>query len=112
MADYMLFMWGGNQHEWDEERMGKHMKRWGNWMGKLGKAGALLDAAPLAPTGQHLAGRRKKLVDAPCGEEIADRVTGYVKIKARSQKAATEIAKGCPHFESGGRVEVRPVASM
>jgi hypothetical protein len=39
-------------------------------------------------------------------------VGGFFLIKSRSLADATAIAKGCPIFNNGGTVELRPVEDM
>ena len=41
-----------------------------------------------------------------------DAVGGFMLIKANSLADATAIAKGCPIFNNGGTVELRPVEKM
>ena len=47
----------------------------------------------------------RSVVDA----ELSD---GFIVVTANDIDEACEIAKGCPIFEQGGGVEVRPAASM
>ncbi len=39
-------------------------------------------------------------------------VGGYLMVAAETLATAVELAKGCPVFEAGGSVEVRPVMKM
>src|ERR1039458_4751172 len=82
------------------------MQRWNAWFGKLGEEGHLKDwGAPLQREGKHVAAGGV-VTDGPFseGKEI---IGGYSIVKANDLAEAAEIAKGCPHFEAGGSVEVR-----
>jgi hypothetical protein len=39
-------------------------------------------------------------------------VGGYLIVQASSETDATEMAKGCPIFETGRSVEVRPIREV
>lgn len=46
--------------------------------------------------------------DGPSAE-VKDLVNGYVLIETKTIEQAVELSKGCPIFEDGGSVEVRPI---
>ena len=50
------------------------------------------------------------MTDGPYAES-KDLVTGSLVLEAASLDEATELALGCPVFEMGGSLEVRPVAA-
>jgi hypothetical protein len=39
-------------------------------------------------------------------------VGGYTLIEAKDLAQAAELSKGCPIFDAGGMVEVRPIQKM
>ena len=87
------------------------MKRWQDWFAKLGQEGKLKDwGAPLQREGKRVASGGV-ITDGPFteGKEV---IGGYSIIKAKDLAEAAQIAKGCPAFDTGGSVEVRPVAPM
>ena len=91
--------------------MEAQMQRWQTWMGKLSEEGKLKDfGAPLQREGKHVAAGGV-VTDGPFseGKEI---IGGYSIVKAKDLAEAAQIAKGCPVFDTGGSVEVRPVAPM
>ncbi|SRR5579883_529234 len=93
------------------EVMEAQMKRWQTWFEKLGQEGKLKDwGAPLQREGKHVAAGGT-ITDGPFaeGKEV---IGGYSIIKAKDLAEAATLAKGCPVFETGGSVEVRPVAPM
>ncbi len=93
------------------QEMEAQMKRWQAWFGKLGEEGKLKDwGAPLQREGKHVAAGGV-ITDGPFseGKEV---IGGFSIIKAKDLSEAAQIAKGCPVFEAGGSVEVRPVQAM
>ncbi len=87
------------------------MQKWTNWMGDLGKKGILTGGDPLQGTGKSVSGKNKVVTDGPF-VEAKELVGGYLIINAKDINEAVEISKGCPIFETDGRVEVRPVQKM
>ena len=67
-------------------------------------------AIPLERTGKLVSGKSKTVTDGPFAEK--DMVGGYTLIEAKDIAHATELSMGCPIFEHGGQVEVRPVQQM
>ncbi len=51
---------------------------------------------------------RREVRDGPFAES-KEVVSGYFLIAAANYDNAVEIAKGCPHLELGGRIEVREI---
>ena len=93
------------------EQMEAIMKRWQTWFAKLGEEGKLKEwGAPLQGEGRVVAAGGV-ITDGPFaeGKEV---IGGYSIIKAEDLAEAAALAKGCPALETGGSVEVRPVAPM
>jgi hypothetical protein len=94
------------------EQMQQQMQRWIAWMKDLGQKGHLKDQGhPLERTGKVVTGKEKTVTDGPFAES-KDVVGGYTLIEAKDLAQAVELSKGCPIFEVGGSVEVRPVMKM
>ncbi|MGA9875739.1 MAG: hypothetical protein WBQ21_08015 [Solirubrobacteraceae bacterium] len=96
MANYLLAYTGGGMAETDAEREAA-MAAWGQWFGQLGPA--IVDAGnPFGPSASVGAG----------GTDGAAKtgLTGYTILTADSLDAAADLAKGCPVFASGGKVDV------
>jgi hypothetical protein len=55
-------------------------------------------------------GKSRTVIDGPYAEK--DLVGGYTLIEAKDLGQAVELSVGCPIFEAGGLVEVRPVMKM
>ena len=56
-------------------------------------------------------GKQKTVHDGPYAE-AKDVVGGYFLVEASDLSHAVELSKGCPIFEVGGSVEVRPVMQL
>lgn len=113
MKDYLFLFRGGDSARGSQspDEMQKHMQKWVQWMGDLGKQGKLISGQPLQKEGKVVSGNRKKITDGPFaeGKEI---VGGYLMVKAKDLNDAVEISKDCPIFEHEGIVEVREVQEM
>jgi hypothetical protein len=93
------------------KEMEAQMKQWQAWAGKMAEEGQLKDfGAPLERTGKLVA-KGGVITDGPFseGKEV---IGGYSIVKAKDINDAAKIAKGCPIFNTGGYVEVRPVQPM
>ena len=52
------------------------------------------------------------MTDGPYAERPGDIVGGYTLIEAKDLDQAAQLSLGCPIFEVGGIVEVRPIMKM
>ncbi len=110
MSEFVLLYRGGESPKSAEEGQ-QVMTKWIAWMKELGEKGHLVEAGhPLEETGKVVKGTQKTVTDGPYAEK--DLVGGYTLIKANDLAQAAELCKGCPIFEAGGTVEVRPVMKM
>ena len=87
------------------------MQKWGAWIQELSKAGVFKNGQPLDAGGKVVAGAKKLVTDGPFPES-KEVVSGYLIVSAKTLTEATELSKGCPIFETGGSVEVRPIRAM
>jgi len=109
--DYLLLFRGGaNPEDMSPEQMQSTMNNWMTWMKGLKKSKQLTLGHPLQDGGKLLSGPKGKNV-VPFSD-TPDSIGGYLLIKAKSQADATKIAKGCPIFNNGGTVELRPIQPM
>ena len=91
-------------------QMQQQMQKWGAWMKELAQKGHIKDPGqPLELTGKSVKG--KAVTDGPYAE-AKDLVCGYTLVEAKDLAHAAELSAGCPIFEVGGIVEVRPVMKM
>jgi hypothetical protein len=93
------------------ERMQQSMEKWRAWLGDLAARGHVKSPGqPLERSGKIVSGKQRAVTDGPFAEK--DVVGGFTLVEARDIGEATELSKGCPILEGGGRVEVRPVLKM
>jgi hypothetical protein len=91
--------------------MQQHMQKWVNWIQELSQKGQMTNAGhPLERTGKVVQAKTKTVTDGPYAEK--DVVGGFSIVEAKDINHAVELSRGCPIFETGGFVEVRPVMKM
>jgi hypothetical protein len=91
--------------------MQQHMQKWMAWIDELTRKGNFKAGEPLDQGGQVVRGKKQVVTDGPYAES-KDLVGGYLIVKAASLAKATDIAKGCPIFESDGSVEIRAIREL
>ena len=106
------YLFRGRDTSASPEQMQETMKKWLAWFKELDAKGHLKDPGhPLEHIGKVVKGPQKIIVDGPFAE-AKDIVGGYVVVTAGDLQHAAELAKGCPIFEIGGSVEVRPIQQL
>ncbi len=111
MEKFMYLFRGGMDPNASPEAMQAQMQKWQNWMQSLQKSNNLVAGEPLQNSGKQLNGSKKVVTDGPF-IEAKEMVGGYLIVNAKSLDDAVELAKGCPIFESDGKLEVRPIQKM
>ncbi len=86
-----------------EEESAKVMAAWSEWLGSAG--GNLVD-------GGNPFGSRKQIAADGSVSTAGSAVNGYSIIDVGSIDEATAFAKGSPHLEAGGTVEVVEALDM
>jgi hypothetical protein len=111
MSDFVYFYRGFELHASPEE-MQKKTAKWMAWFKDLSDKGHVKSLGePLHPDGKVVKGTKKQVIDGPYAE-AKDVVGGYSIIVARDLEQALEFSLGCPIFEDGGSVEVRPIGPL
>ena len=111
MADF-VYLYRGGQRPTSPEQSEQTMQKWVAWLKQLEDKGNMKDRGqPLEAEGKVVKGSGKVITDGPYAES-KDIVGGYTLVQAKDLGQAAELAKGCPIFEGGGLVEVRPVMEM
>ena len=92
------------------EQMQKIFGQWMTWMATMKKKGQYLAGDPLedSPAKVLRGPRGAKLTDGPFAE-AKEVVGGYMLIAAKSFSEAAKIARDCPGYAMGTKVEVRQV---
>ena len=94
------------------EQMQKSMQAWMGWMKTLADNGHIKSQGhPLERSGKVVKGKQKTVTDGPYAES-KDVIGGYSLIEAKDLDEAVRLSLGCPIFEGGGVVEVRPVRKI
>jgi hypothetical protein len=107
-----VYLYRGGERPNSPQQGEQEMQKWVAWLNELGKKGHIKDRGqPLDREGKVVRGKQKTVTDGPYAES-KDIVGGYTLIQAKDLSEAAELSKGCPIFESGGLVEVRPVMEM
>lgn len=104
-----IYLFRGRDTSASPEQMQKSLEKWMAWFKELSAENHLKSPGnALEHGGNVVKGKQKAITDGPYAE-AKDVVGGYTIIEAKDLAEATEIAKGCPIFEVGGSVEVRPI---
>jgi hypothetical protein len=108
MNEYVYLYRGGERPSGSPEQLQQRMQKWMAWMKELGEKGHIKDPGhPLEQNGK-LVKAKHAVTDGPFAE-AKDVIGGYTLVQARDLAHAAELTSGCPIFESGGSVEVRPI---
>ena len=111
MSEFVYLYRGGRRAESPAEGE-KQMQRWIAWFQDLAEKGHIKDRGqPLEGDGKVVRGKNGAITDGPYPES-KDIVGGFSLIEANDLNQAAQLAGGCPIFDSGGLVEVRPVMEM
>jgi hypothetical protein len=111
MTEFLYLYRGGEGPKSPAEGQ-QHMQLWMAWMKDLGEKGHLKAmGSPLEKTGKLISGDQKMVSDGPLAG-AKDLIGGYTLIAAEDIDEAAELSKGCPIFQFGGAVEVRPILQM
>ena len=105
---YILIVRSKEKIDAPEEQIKANMQHWGAWMGELGKSGKIAGGYRPGTDGLILKGKDKK-EGAGAYAANGEVVSSFLIINAADMDEAKHIAAGCPTFELGGSVEVRPV---
>ena len=101
-----------NGEKMSPETMQKQMGKWSAWLKELGEKGVLKNAGqPLDRSGKLVSGSARTVTDGLFAE-AKDIIGGYSIVEAKNIDHAVELARGCPIFDVGGAVEVRPTMAM
>jgi hypothetical protein len=113
MAKFLLIYRGGegDESKMSPEQMQQLLAKWNAWIGEGFAKGWMVDAGDaLAPAAKFVK-PNKVVTDGPF-PEAKEIVGGYSVVEADTIEKAAEHAKGCPHLQSGGQIEVRPMMGL
>jgi hypothetical protein len=90
----------------------ERLRKWTVWLKDLEAKGHMKSRGhPLRSTGSTVKDKRGTVHDGPYAE-AKDIVVGYAIVRAQDQAQADALTAGCPVFDIGGSVEVRPILQM
>src|SRR5215831_17431476 len=109
MSEFLFVFRGSNLHTRSPDQMQKSVQSWVAWFKELNEKGFIKDPGnPLDRSGKVVRGHSKDIHDGPYAE-AKDLVNGYLLVETATIDQAVALARGCPIFEDGGSVEVRPI---
>ena len=105
MAKYLVVYKGGMPAEPPTPKAReKSMAAWTKWFTKLGAAVTDMGSATGPAMTMGTDGATKK--------GASSKLSGYSMVEAKDMAAALKLVKGCPHFKSGGTIEVHETIAM
>lgn len=109
LNEYLLLFRGGNPRtaHLSPAELQAYMTRWIAWVDRMHADEHWLGGRPLEPEGVIVDGDHVDH-DGPF-VETHEVIGGYIAIQVADLAAAIAVAKRCPIYELGGRVEVRPL---
>ena len=110
MSEFIYLYRGGKRPESPAEGE-REMQKWIAWFKDMAAKGQVKSQGQPLEREVKLVSKGGVVTDGPFAE-AKDIIGGYSVIEAKDLAQAAEIAKGCPIFDNGGAVEVRPVMSM
>ena len=113
MSKFLVLYRGGDASKLTPKQNDVLMQKWGQYMEKLGKAGALVDgAAVLSSAAVQIVGKAKAIKEKRAGNH-ASFVGGYCILQGKSSKGIQRLSKTCPHLTMmDGTIEIIPVLEM
>jgi hypothetical protein len=110
MSEFVYLYRGGRRPEPPADV--ENLQKWAAWLQDLATNGHLKERGqPLEDGGSVVRDRVGSTTDGPYAES-KDIVVGYTIVEASDLAQASALARGCPIFENGGLVEVRPIMKM
>jgi hypothetical protein len=82
------------------------------WIDDLTKKGVMTAAQPLTPGGKIVSGKNGSVISDGVAAESKEAVGGFFIVNAATMDDAVSIARTCPAFNHGARLEVRQIASL
>lgn len=94
------------------EQMQAQMREVYAWIDGLSKKGVMTAAQPLTPGGKIVSGKNGSVISDGIAAESKEAVGGFFIVNAATLDEAVNIARTCPAFNHGARLEVRQIANL
>jgi hypothetical protein len=91
------------------EEMQRSMQKWQTWISEGMKQGWMINPGDALQKEGSVVRSQTVITDGPF-VEAKEIVGGFSIVVADNLSGAAQLAKGCPGLQSGGSVEVRPLA--
>ena len=112
MSEFVYLYRGGDRPTGQSpEQAQQQMQKWMGWLKGLADRGHVKDMGHPLEKGGKVVRAKKAISDGPFAE-AKDLIGGYTIVTAGDIDQAVDLTTGCPIFEAGGAVEVRPVQKM
>ena len=113
MSKFLVLYRGGDAKQLSPVQRKTLTEKWGQYMQKLGAAGALKDGAPLQSSASTQIVGKAKEIKAKRSGNSASYVGGYCALEGRNMKAIQALSKTCPHLTvMNGTIEIIPIMEM
>ena len=113
MSKFLVLYRGGDGSKLTPAQNDTLMQKWGQYMEKLGKTGALVDGAAVQSSAAvQIVGKAKAIKEKRAGNH-ASFVGGYCILQGKSSKGIQRLSKTCPHLTMmDGTIEIIPLMEM
>ena len=113
MSRFLVLYRGGDASKLSPKENEALTKRWGKYMEKLGKSGAMRDGAAVQSSAATRIVGKTKTVKAGRAGNHASFVGGYSILEAKSIRAVQTLSRTCPHLTMmNGTIEIVPIMEM
>ena len=113
MSRFLVLYRGGDAKKLSPRENETLFKKWGQYMEKLAKSGALRDGAAVqSSAATQLVGKAREIKETRAGNHSSF-VGGYCVLEGKSMKAIQNLSRTCPHLTMmNGTIEIIPVMEM
>ncbi len=94
------------------EQMQAQMREVYAWIDGLSRKGIMTAAQPLTPGGKVVSGKNGSVISDGIAAESKEAVGGFFIVNAATMDEAVNIARTCPAFAHGAKLEVRQIANL
>ena len=94
------------------EQMQAQMREVYAWIDGLSRKGIMTAAQPLTPGGKVVSGKNGSVISDGIAAESKEAVGGFFIVNAATMDEAVNIARTCPAFNHGAKLEVRQIANL
>jgi hypothetical protein len=113
MSKFLVLYRGGDGSKLTQKQHESLMAKWGKYMEKLGKSGALVDGAAVQSSAAvQIVGKAKAIKTKRAGNH-ASYVGGYCILQGKTIKSIQSLSRTCPHLTvMDGTIEIIPIMEM